>query len=247
MVRGRRGGGAAAAGVEATVIAETPAASPGTAPDNAAPPQRRCIVTGEVRRRDALVRFVVAPDGTVVPDIEGRLPGRGLWLTPRRDIVERAVAKRIFARAARRPVSTPPELADRLEGLLARRCGDSLGLARRAGLATAGFDRVADAMRHGRAALLLFALDGAEGSRRKLDAPRRRQPTATVLTAAELGAAFGRERIVHAAVGGGPLCRRLLLDLSRLAGLRAGAELDQPIDFSPAGPATEDGGTEAHD
>ena len=42
-----------------------------------------------------------------------------------------------------------------------------------------------------------------------------------VLTASELGAAFGRDRIVHAAVGGGKLCRRLLADLEKLAGLRA--------------------------
>jgi uncharacterized protein len=215
--------------------------------DEASGPRRRCIVTGEVRERGALLRFVVGPDGAVVPDLEARLPGRGLWLTPRRDIVERAVAKRVFARAARRPVSAPPELADRLEALLARRCGDSLGLARRAGLAVAGFDRVGEAVRRGKAELLLFAVDGAEGGRRKLGVLGRDLSSATVLTAAELGAAFGRERIVHAAVGGGKLCRRLLLDLSRLAGLRAAAALDQPTDFTPAGPATEDGGNKAHD
>ena len=200
-----------------------------------------------MRDRDALIRFVVGPDGAIVPDIEARLPGRGLWLTPRRDIVERAVAKRAFARAARRPVMVPPDLADRLEALLARRCGDSLGLARRAGLAVAGFDRVGEAVRSGRAALLLFALDGAEAGRRKLGVLRRDLPSAAVLTAEELGAAFGRERIVHVAVGGGTLCRRVLLDLSRLAGFRAGAALEQATDFAPAGPAPEDGGTKAHD
>jgi len=210
-------------------------------------PQRRCIAIGEVRDRDALIRFVVGPDGAIVPDVEARLPGRGLWLTPRRDIVERALAKRAFARAARRPVTMPPDLAERLEALLARRCGDSLGLARRAGLAVAGFDRVGDAVRSGRAALLLFALDGADAGRRKLSASRRDLPSAAVLTAEELGAAFGRERIVHVAVGGGALCRRLLLDLSRLAGFRTGAALEQATDFAPAGPAPEDGGTKAHD
>jgi uncharacterized protein len=200
-----------------------------------------------VRDRDALLRFVVGPDGAVVPDVEARLPGRGLWLTPRRDIVERAVAKRSFARAARRPVTAAPDLADRLEALLARRCGDSLGLARRAGLAVAGFDRVGEAVRRGRVALLLFAFDGAEAGRRKLGALGRDVPSAAVLTADELGAAFGRERIVHVAVSGGTLCRRLLLDLSRLAGFRAGAMLEQASGFSPAGPAAEDGGTETHD
>jgi predicted RNA-binding protein YlxR (DUF448 family) len=166
-----------------------------------------------------LLRFVVGPDGAIVPDIEARLPGRGLWLTPRRDIVERAVAKRVFARAARRPVAAPPELADRIESLLAQRCCDALGL----------------------------AVDGAEGGRGKLVALGHGLPVACVLTAAELGAVFGRERIVHTAVGGGPLCRRLLLDLSRLSGLRAAATVDYGTDFVPAGPAKQDGGAEAHD
>lgn len=219
--------------------------APATAP--APPPQRRCIVTGEVRERSALLRFVVGPDGAIVPDIDARLPGRGLWLTARRDIVERAVAKRIFARAARRPVSAPAELADRIESLLARRCGDALGLARRAGGAIAGFDRVGEAVRRGRVGLLLVALDGAAGGRGKLAALGRGLPAASVLTAAELGAAFGRERIVHAAVTDGPLCRRLMLDLSRLAGLRAAAAVDCRMDFAPVQPANEDGGTETDD
>ena len=218
-------------------------------------PRRRCIVTGEIGDRAALLRFVVGPDGAIVPDIEARLPGRGLWLTPRRDIVERAVAKRIFARAARRPVAAPPGLADRIESLLARRCYDAIGLARRAGLAVAGFERVGDAVRRGQVGLLLVALDGAEGGQRKLAALGRDVPSARVLTAAELGGAFGRERTVHAAIAGGPLCRRLLLDLTRLVGLRAEAAVDlradpgvdNGMDFAPAGPAPQDGGTEAHD
>ncbi len=193
----------------------------------------------------------MGPDGAIVPDIEARLPGRGLWLTPRRDIVDRAVAKRLFARAARRPVATPPELADRVESLLARRCVDALGLARRAGLAVAGFDRVGEALRRGGAALLLCALDGAEAGHRKLAALGRDLPVARVLTAAELGAAFGHERIVHVAVAGGPLCQRLRLDLSRLAGLRAAAAVDRRgdrgVDIAPARSAQQDGGTEAHD
>jgi len=189
----------------------------------------------------------VGPDGAIVPDVAARLPGRGLWLTPRRDIVEQAVAKRVFARAARRPVSAPPGLADRIESLLARRCCDALGLARRAGLAAAGFERVSEAAHRGRAGLLLFALDGAEGGRKKLAALGRDLPAARVLTAAELGGAFAREGIVHAVVADGPLCRRLLIDLLRLAGLRAAAAVGSGMDFAPAGPAPQDGGTETHD
>lgn len=234
---------------EATATAErhAPAAGRPSAGELPRPTQRRCIVTGEIRDRSALLRFVVGPEGEIVPDIEGRLPGRGLWLTPSRDIVDRAVARRIFARAARRPVAAAPELADRIESLLARRCCEGLGLARRAGLATAGFDRVGEALRRSRVALLLTALDGAAAGRDRLAGPARDVASAGVLTAAELGAAFGRERIVYVAVAGGPLCRRLLLDLSRLAGLRAGARVDGGTDLAPARPAHKDGGVETHD
>ena len=215
-------------------------------------PQRRCIVTGESRDRALMLRFVVGPGEAIVPDVEARLPGRGLWLIPRRDIVERALAKRAFSRAARRQVTVPADLANRLESLLARRCGEGLGLARRAGLAVAGFDRVGEAIRGGRAALLLSALDGAASGRGRLDAQGRRLAWAGVLTAAELGAAFGRERIVHAAVAGGPLCRRLLFDLMRLAGMRplaavTWAAVDRGWSFAPVKAAHKDGGIEAHD
>ena len=88
-------------GVEATAFHVEQAAAgrrrgDGAVDETAASPQRRCIATGEVRDRARLLRFVVGPDGTIVPDIDERLPGRGLWLTPRRDIVDRAVAKRVF-------------------------------------------------------------------------------------------------------------------------------------------------------
>lgn len=191
-----------------------------------------------------MLRFVVGPDGAVVPDVEARLPGRGLWLTPRRDIVERAVAKRLFARAARRPVTVPARLADLVESLLVRRCVDLLGLARRAGLAVAGFDKVGEAVRRGRVGLLLAAADGAASGRGKLAALAHEVPEAAVLTTAELAAAFGRERIVHAAVAAGTISRRLRRDLARLAGMRQAA--GSGVDVAPAKPAQRDGGSEAH-
>lgn len=204
--------------------ANSPADSLGDAPETG--PQRRCIVTGETHDRARLLRFVVGPDGAIVPDVDARLPGRGLWLLPRRDIVERAVVKRVFARAARRPVVIPPGLADRCEALLARRCGDALGLARRAGLAVAGYERVGEAVRRGNAALLLLALDGAEAGRRRMAAGARGIASATALSAEELSGVFGRERVAFVAVGPGPLCARLLTELTRLAGLRAGAAIE---------------------
>jgi uncharacterized protein len=140
--------------------------------------------------------------------------------------VERAVSKRLFARAARKPIAVSPEFADRCEALLARRCCDALGLARRAGLAVAGYERVGEALRRGNAALLLLARDGAEAGRRRMAAEARGVASATVLDADELSGVFGRERVAFAAVGPGPLCARLKIELVRLAGFRPAAALD---------------------
>jgi uncharacterized protein len=176
------------------------------------------------------LRFVVGPGGEIVPDVAANLPGRGLWLTPRRDALERAVAKRLFARAARRPVVLPSGLADRVESLLAQRCCDAIGLARRSGIAVAGFQKVGEAVRAGKVALLLSALDGAEGGRNKIRALGRGLPLVTVLTSAEMGGVFGRDHVVHVALGGGRLSRRLLADAEKVAGFRSGALVDRGAD-----------------
>jgi uncharacterized protein len=181
---------------------------------------RRCIVTGAVRPKAALVRCVVGPDGAIVPDVAERLPGRGLWLTARRDIVATAVAKRMFARAARAPVTADEGLADRIERLLAARCGEWLGLARRAGQAVTGFVKVRALVASGGAAVLVEAADGGADSRGKLAALAPGLPVVDGLSCAELSAAFGREHVVHAALMPGRLAACLVADAARLGGFR---------------------------
>lgn len=198
----------------------------GLAAELAEPSLRRCLVTGEIRPKDELIRFVVGPDSKLVPDVEQKLPGRGLWLTARRDIVTAAAAKNLFARAARADVEVDPDLADRVEALLARRVMDLIGLARRAGQAAAGFEKVHGLLSAGRAAVLLSASDGAADGRRRLQALARGVPVVGLLTAAELGAAVGREHVVHAAVGSGRLARLIMREAARLAGFRAAGRIE---------------------
>ena len=187
-------------------------------------PLRRCIVTSERLAKETMVRCVVGPDGTIVPDVGAALPGRGLWLTSRRDIVATAVKKRAFDRAARRSVTVPADLADRIEMLLVQRCREAVGLARRSGKAVAGFEKVGQAIRKGGVGLLLAASDGAHDGRHKIAAMAPGLPVMDRLDAAELGAAFGRDHVVPGAIGAGALAARLLLDSARLAGFRVTAE-----------------------
>jgi predicted RNA-binding protein YlxR (DUF448 family) len=186
-------------------------------------PHRRCIVTGNVGPTEGMIRFVVGPEQQLVPDIEGRLPGRGMWLSARRDVVNSAVAKSAFAKAARQKLAVPPDLADRLEALLRRRCLDLIGLARRAGQAIAGYDKVRAELKAGRGAVLLAARDGAPDGLRKLRVLAPLLPAVSVLSAAELGMAFGRDHAVHGLLLPGNLAKRLLIEAERLAGM-AGAD-----------------------
>lgn len=186
-------------------------------------PTRRCLATGERQPKNRLLRFVVDPQGALIPDFAGRLPGRGLWITPRRDIVERAIRKGLFARAARRPLVLSDDLVERLSAMARRRLLDSLGLARRGGAVVAGFDAVEGRLRAGRVALLVEASDGADDGLRKLMSAARaggREPDLVRLfDAEELGRALGREPCVHVALASGGIADRFREEWLRLAAL----------------------------
>ena len=190
------------------------------APESGQTTQRRCIATGAVRPREELLRFVVDPDGRLIPDVTGRLPGRGIWLSPDRDSVKRARARKLFQKSAHRALDIDPDIEDLIERLLLSRCLDLLGLARRAGQAVAGYEKAASWLRQGRVALVLAARDGAEDGREKLRRLVRNIPAIECLSADEMGSAFGRDRTVHAAVAPGALSAKLRLEAHRLMGFR---------------------------
>lgn len=183
-------------------------------------PERRCIVTRRTAERDQMIRFAVSPGGDVVPDPAERLPGRGLWLTARGDIVQRACEERSFSKAARRNVNVPADLLDRLTSLLDKRCLELIGLARRSGEAVAGFEKVMAAARAGDAAVLLEASDGSGDGRGKIERAAAGAGMITLWTAEQLGGPFARDKVVHAAIKHGGLCDRLVREARRLEGLR---------------------------
>lgn len=180
--------------------------------------RRRCAVARATGARSGMIRFVVAPDGAVVADVDERLPGRGIWLASERAALDRAVRRNAFAKAAGAPARPAADLPERVEAALRRRCLDLLGLARRAGLLVAGFDQVEAALRKGGVGLLLLARDAA-GQAQKLRRLAGTVPVACGLERGELGRPFGRDELVYAAVGQGRLADRLRRDLARLDGL----------------------------
>ena len=184
-------------------------------------PERRCIVTGETQPKVGLIRFVVGPDRMIVADLLGKLPGRGIWVTADRVALEKACRQGLFSRAAKERVNTPDDLTNKVEKALADRVIHLISLARKAGQAVAGFEKTKSWLMSGEAAVLLQADDGSERGKSKLRPPEDTGASIDILTGSELGLAFGRENVIHGALGAGGLSLRVVEEAAKLQGLRA--------------------------
>jgi hypothetical protein len=194
-------------------------------------PLRTCIVTRSQLPPEALIRFVAAPDGSIVPDLARRLPGRGVWVTATREAVAATVAGREFARSLKRQVKVPADLAERVEALLAKRLAEAVSLANKAGLVIAGFTKVDAAIAAGDVAALLHGAGAAADGRDKLDRKLAAvsagkggtPPIIDLMTIDELSLAIGRGNVVHAALREGGAARRVIDEAGRMWRYRSGA------------------------
>ena len=191
----------------------------GAEKDREADPQRKCLATGEAQPKAGLIRFVAGPEGQVVPDILGLLPGRGTYVAADRAALDKAVAKKLFARGLKQPVTVPEALADEVERQLLRRVIDLISLARKSGAAVAGYEKVKDWLDRETARVLIQATDGSGRGKSKLSTPYGGRYIGW-LTADELGMAFGRQTVIHAALASGGLSQRVVEEAQRLRGLR---------------------------
>jgi predicted RNA-binding protein YlxR (DUF448 family) len=175
--------------------------------------ERTCVVTRAVKPVDELIRFVVAPDGAVVPDLKRRLPGRGLWVTATRAAVDEAVKRKGFTRGFKREVRVPADLTRQVEGHLERAVLDALAMVHKSGRAAIGFARTEKELASGPVTAVLQASDGSADSARKIaGALARRQadenrgeiPLIAAFTSSQLDLALGRSNVVHAALLAGP-------------------------------------------
>lgn len=195
--------------------------------------ERLCAVTRQVRPIAELIRFVVGPDGAVVPDLKRKLPGRGLWITNSSAVVAEAAKRGVFSRGFKRQVQVPPALADDTAALLARAVTDALAMAAKAGEVVSGFTKVERSLTEGSAVALIHASDAAPDGVRKLDAIARRTtetagindlrghlPIIEDLTSDELDLALGRSNVIHAALLAGAAAKTVLLRSDALARFR---------------------------
>lgn len=201
------------------------------------PLERRCLASGETRDPAHMVRFVLDPDGVVTPDVQGKLPGRGVWVSSDRKSLEKVIALKSFARGFKGKAKAEGDLVDLTERLLARRILGLITMARKAGVMAMGFDQVQSMAREAAIAFRIEASDGSKDGRSKIrtlaKAMNREQdlPDPIVLgcfTAAQIGQALARESIVHAAIKPSKLAKSMKLDVARLSGFRDLIPMDWP-------------------
>jgi len=197
-------------------------------------PERKCIVSGEINPKSGLIRFVVGPDNVVYPDTLGKLPGRGMYVSATRAAIQEAKVGQ-FSRSAKEKVTIPSDLAEQIEMQLVRRVTELLAMARKAGLAVCGFEKVKAWLGNDQVRVLLQASDGSERGKTKLWTPTGARYFGC-LTASELGLAFGRQSVIHGALASGRLSNRVIEEAAKLRGMRefdggdSPAEKDTKID-----------------
>lgn len=194
-------------------------------------PLRLCAVSRTQQPIERLIRFVLGPDGTIMPDLARKLPGRGVWVDATRQTVQAAVRHKAFARSLKQPVSLPDDLPGLVERLMTKRLGGAISIANKAGALVSGFSRVEELIARGQAAVLIHAADGSPDGKAKLDrkfsalrgAEQAAEATVNELTGPELDLAMGRSNVVHAAATASGASRRILQEAGRLGRYR-GAE-----------------------
>jgi predicted RNA-binding protein YlxR (DUF448 family) len=174
-------------------------------------PERTCIITREAKGPAGLIRFVLGPDSQVVPDLRHKLPGRGVWVTARSDMVEEAAKRRLFSRAFKTEARVPETLAQDIERLLRDDLRQGLALANKAGSVITGFHKVESTITDKPIVALIHAAEAAEDGRRKLANQLRKRfgeaissfPVIQELSNDELDLALGRSHVIHAALVAG--------------------------------------------
>ena len=192
--------------------------------------ERYCVATGTVTPVADMIRFVLGPDGTVVPDLKRRLPGRGIWVTATRPALRSALARKSFAKGFKREVRIASDFVEATERLLERAALDALAMARKARMTAIGFAKTEAALAHDRVVGLIRATDAAPDGIRKLDAALRRRIADTgenivvigLFTSAQLDLAFGRANVIHAALLAGSEAETFLARSARLERFRTG-------------------------
>ena len=183
--------------------------------------ERTCITTGQTLSSHRLIRFVAAPDGYVVADLAGRLPGRGAWVTATEEAIRTAEKRGHFKQVLGCGLHSDDQTINALAAQLRARALSIAGLARRAGILLGGAGKL---LAEGHCVCLLAAGDASPRETEKLRSKLAVEWVARNFSATELGQICGRETLAFVGIkastapGAGKLSDILHQEITRLEG-----------------------------
>lgn len=159
-------------------------------------PQRSCLGCRATRDKKELLRFVLAPDRTLVPDILAKLPGRGAYTCLNNACLGIAAQKKQFARAFGGDVvyNGADRLIVQVVTLLEERIGSYLALANKAGKVVSGSDMVMELLKKRKAGVVFLATDISPeiGAKVMALAERYEVPHVAIFDKDRIGAFLGK-------------------------------------------------------
>ena len=202
--------------------------------------ERRCIVTGKVRPKSDLIRFVAGPENTLIPDIKGKLPGRGVWVTPEKEKIAEAVKRKLFERNLAKDIAIAPEIDHQVEILLKEAALGCLKMANKAGNAIFGFTKLMAALEKQAIICLIHAEQASPAESNKLDHKFRtnleqseklqqisRKKPFWGFQTSELSLAFGAANVIHAGLTESGATLAAMNAVARLAHYQGSSDPDE--------------------
>ncbi len=179
--------------------------------------ERKCIVTGQVLPKEKLLRFTATPEKLIVPDFKKKLPGKGIYVTNSKTVLQKAIEKNLFAKAAKGKARPADGLAEMVEHLLTKRALDAVSLARKAGDLVTGMDKVTDVLKRGQAAFVLEASDAGDDGHQRIVLAAQGLKIWRLFTTEELDKALNKVNTVHSAFKRGETARMVQNEFEKLA------------------------------
>ena len=194
-------------------------------------PERTCVLTGKIKHSGHMIRFVDGPEGEIVPDVAQKLPGRGVWVTADKALIDSALVDKRFVRAMSRALKRQVkedqisvDLSARIEKLISKRLLGRLGLEKAAGRIVTGNEKVKSILKNqpSSVVMLLQARDASADGRSQMSVIARAVEVKEVglFDREELSMALGRDNVVHAVLLKGGVLDQIEADLIRLGGFK---------------------------
>lgn len=161
---------------------------------------RKCIITGEIKPKNELLRFTLLKNGDFIPDFNKKFSGKGIYVSNSKSILEKAFKTVKIGKILHCNVNPYPDLAELIEKMLASKGLEALNLARKSGNLILGFEKVKDCILKNKAAFVVEAADAGADGKEKMNALCKNIEKFVLYDSGTLDKAFNHDTTVYLAV-----------------------------------------------